>query len=207
MPRALSKREAAFLADQRIDARWIHVRPAGQTLHEAVAEMRLQDRYVVHGFSPCDCGLALRNRKGNCLNCYRKQLEHVFRYIEPGFVYILCSWTAELIKIGSTEGTPETRADQLNTKGYAAARDWYVCDFVRVRRRGLLEDQLKEILRDYNVEVPYAFGGKETYSRETYNCPVAHAQRTMRRLNRDYIRRHHLKTGLRSRSPPKAAIA
>lgn len=50
MPRALSKRELTFIDDQRIHTRWVYARTRGQSLYEAIAEMRRQDKYVLHGF-------------------------------------------------------------------------------------------------------------------------------------------------------------
>jgi hypothetical protein len=204
VPRPLSKKEVDLLTGQRINAPWVYARSAGEELHESIAEMRRQDKYVLHGFSPCECGVSLRSRRGDCLSCHPKQLEHLFKYTESGYVYILCSWRLGLTKVGSTGRTPAVRAAQLNGQAYAGAVDWWVCDFVRVSRRGLLEDQLKAELQSYCIEVPFTAHGRCTYSRETFDCPVDAAQRAMIRLRRDYLGRHRKGIAASVRVPPDA---
>ena len=190
MPRDLSQKELAFLVDQRISLMWVYSRLRGESLHESIASMRINDKYVLHGFMKCNCGIALLSRKGDCINCYPKQLEVIHRYTETGYIYVLCSSKTGIIKVGSTGLTPEARTAQLNKAGYAGARDWWVCDFVRVTRRAVLEDQLKVALRPHFIEVPYTRNGHNTYSRETYACSAATAQIALKRLQRGYIKRH-----------------
>ena len=196
MPRLLSAAEAAFLLEKGIFHRWVYARPPGLDIHEALRQMRMHDKYVLHGFSPCTCGIALRSRKGDCLRCHPKQCERIASYTLPGYVYLLYSWDARLrpndhlIKVGCTLKTAQARASDLNQKGYAVARDWLVFDYVNVSRPALMENQLKAMLSPYYVRVPFMSYGVSRYSSETYNCDILIAHQAMLDGKRNYLRRH-----------------
>lgn len=190
----LSEQELQFLESQRIDCRWVYVRSVERTKEAAIEAMRCNDKWVLHGFRPCSCGVSLRSRKGDCLYCHRKQLEHVWRYTEAGSVYILASLSLNLIKVGSTEFSPAQRAENLNKKGYAGTSDWIWFYSSMAKRRGLLEDRFKSELGGFAQSVPYTdlISRKQTYSRETYAWDWADAVRVLDRTRRDYLKLYRL---------------
>ena len=136
---------------------------SGFRREEYSAIMRVNNFKAAYGVTPCKKNNhSLRNRSGNCLQCYPASIGYEKNHTRGGFVYIAQSIAGEIIKIGTTVNIL-TRTKTLNEQKYGAQSDWTI-PVAReiVKNCGQIEKVMHAELKNFYVFGQYFKDGKRT---------------------------------------------
>lgn len=113
-------------------------------------------------------GHLLRFRSGHCAPCNPKMLTYQLRHRRAGDVYIACSRTLALTKIGSAINAGRRILD-LNKRRYGGVADWQLYYFKSFSESGAAESELKRKFKDCIVSRPYLHDGKPQMTQEMFD--------------------------------------
>ena len=135
-------------------------------------ELMTKENYVVAvNTNPCSNGNhTMKFKAGHCAQCNSQNLGFKANFYRPGNVYILYSQATQLIKIGSTEASPDTRVKKLNDVRYAEANDWQLISFQNFTEAGKVEFSVHKALRKYRVDGNYNGQSRHGECNELFNC-------------------------------------
>lgn len=137
--------------------------------------MSLYGYKVATGVSPCIAyGHTLRGVAGHCIICKPEGLDYRARYNKPGYVYIAHSAKSQLVKVGMTKNSPQTRIKILNSSGYGEISDWKLIKSRHFMNKGHIENEIKKQFNVYLTPIEfYRYNSwiLET-STEIFNCKL-----------------------------------
>jgi len=159
------------------------------------AKVMIENGYqVAYGVTPCQkANHTLRNRAGNCLQCFPLSSVYKKNHERGGYVYIAYSHSTDLIKIGTT-GNVNKRVKSLNEQMYGGTNDWTISLYKHVDKDcGDIEKQLHSALQKFHVTSHYFKDGKEQATYEIFNYPLEKAFKLLKEIvgSKDYLSRQN----------------
>jgi hypothetical protein len=120
---------------------------------------------------PCINGHRLKDRKGHCIECHTANIAFARRYSNKGYVYIACTRSGKIYKVGSTIDIKE-RQKNLNIEAYAGYTDWNIIAWANADKMGEVEFKIHKILKMEAIERNYSNGGKNIKATEIFQCSL-----------------------------------
>jgi predicted GIY-YIG superfamily endonuclease len=153
---------------------------SGLRREEYSAIMKANNIKVAYGVTPCaKNNHSLRNRSGNCLQCYPASIGYEKNHNRGGFVYIAQSKVGKIIKIGTTENIL-ARTKTLNEQRYGTQSDWYIPVAREVAKNcGQIEKAMHAELKKYYVFGNYFKDGKKQSTYELFKYPIGKAKKLL----------------------------
>ena len=170
-PATLLKRERQLLDREGIPGRWVldATDLRAWSLAHCRSTMTESSTCLAVGFRRCDRGHRLMNSRGKCVQCDPGLLRQTRRWTQRGFVYLAVSRSMKLVKLGSCQDLEE-RQRTLRDHTWAGASDWRLRDHHCTIAAGMFEHDVSKRLARFQVITPYNRYGRNTYTREVYNC-------------------------------------
>ena len=171
----LTSEQKEFLSSYGINENEIF-NASGLRREEYSVIMRANDFKAAYGVTPCKKNNhSLRNRSGNCLQCYPASIGYEKNHNRGGYVYIAQSKTGEIIKIGTTENIL-ARTKTLNEQKYGSQSDWTIPVAREVSKNcGKIEKALHAELKQFYVFGHYFKDGKNQSTYELFEYPIGSA--------------------------------
>lgn len=141
--------------------------------------MKAEGKFVAYGVTPCHNGHALRNRYGNCIQCFPASIAFARRSELPGYLYLAQSSDLGLIKIGFSSDDPDNRIYIANLDGYGGAWDWRICMTVWAEHAGAKEIAVHRSLFEFRNERLWIRNGAVVVAKELFDCDLALAIETL----------------------------
>lgn len=146
---------------------------SGLRREEYSSIMKANNFRVAYGVTPCSKNNhTLRNRSGNCLQCYPASIGYEKNHNRGGFVYIAQSKAGEIIKIGTTENIL-ARTKTLNEQKYGSQSDWTIPVARKVAKNcGQIEKVMHSKLKKFYVFGKYMKDGTTQSTYELFSYPI-----------------------------------
>jgi hypothetical protein len=116
----------------------------------------------------------LRTRGGHCAQCNTKMIAYWKRHHSPGYVYIVGSSSARLLKIGVTKNI-EQRKLTLAQSTYGGADDWEMLFYTKVKNAGEVEQRAQRSLKDFQIVKTYKKEGSDQKAQELFETSFGKA--------------------------------
>lgn len=137
-------------------------------------------RGVAYGVTPCaKKNHTLRNKSGNCLQCYPASIGYENNHNRGGYIYIAQSKAGKIIKIGTTENIL-VRTKTLNEQKYGSQLDWIIPVSREVKKNcGQIEKAMHAKLKEFYVIGRYLKDGTTQSTYELFKYPIEEATQNL----------------------------
>jgi len=152
----------------------------GRIINSCYDEMKKKNKLFAYNTTPCrNSGHKIRDRKNHCIVCNPSSMTYMKRSEQDGNVYIACSLSKQLTKVGMTTESIDKRLTKLNSRKIGNTNDWEVIKIFKTLKSNRLELKTHKILEPFRAEGVYY---DKTESKEIFRCGFKKANDTIENL-------------------------
>jgi hypothetical protein len=168
-----TKSQLAFLEKHNItEDRLLNAEGSAMT-EEVVQKMKDGELILAYNTSACAANKnhPFKTSEGNCPQCSSANLQSALKEFESGYVYIIGSVKAGLVKIGSTTEIVK-RVKSLNSASskFANCDDWEMLFYAKTKKIGMVVREIQEKLSNYLDTRQYNKSEKSPKANELFRC-------------------------------------
>ena len=175
----LTKSQVAFLNKYKISEELL-IDAGGSEMTEELSQ-RMSDEEKAFAYNTLECpsnkNHQFKTRDGICPQCQTSSVQTALKEYEDGYVYIIGSVKAGLVKIGSASEIVK-RVKSLNgtASKFANCDDWEMLYYAKTTRIGKTVRMIQEKLSNYLETRQYSKGEKAQKGVEMFRCSYGKAK-------------------------------
>lgn len=169
----LTKSQVAFLEKHKISEELLINAHGSEMTEELSQKMSDQEKAFAYNTSECPSNKnhQFKTSDGLCPQCNTPSIQHALKEYEAGYVYIIGSVKAGLVKVGlATEIVKRVKSLNGAASKYAGCDDWEMLFYAKTTKIGKTVRMMQEKLSNYLDTRQYSKTEKPQKANELFRC-------------------------------------
>lgn len=185
-----TKSQLAFLEKHKISEDLLLNAEGSGITEEVSQKMKDGEKILAYNTSECPANKnhPFKTFEGNCPQCSSANLQSALKEYESGYVYIIGSVKAGLVKIGSTTEIVK-RVKSLNSAAskFANCDDWEMLYYAKTSKIGMVVREIQGKLANYLDTRQYTKIEKSPKTNELFRCSFNRAKQAFTEVHEEQM--------------------
>jgi hypothetical protein len=186
----LTKSQVAFLEKHKISEELL-INANGCGMTEELSQ-RMSDEGKAFAYNTAECSSnknhQFKTREGECPQCHTPSIQYALKEFETGYIYIIGSIKAGLMKVGlATEIVKRVKSLNGTASKYGGFDDWEMLYYAKTSKIGRVERLAQEKLSNYLDTRQFGKAEKLQKGNELYRCSFNRAKKALTDVQEEQV--------------------